>query len=170
MILGGGTYDQLRIVSTAIVDHKEGEPKIVIRLEDPHAQDMGITDYLYTSNAAWDKMTVKRLKAYGFDAKTTPLFDLNDDPSPLAGMLVGPVVVEEEDFQGKTQYKVARVGEFINERMDPESARALQATLAARLGTPVQKMGGARKAAPKAAPVRVAVPAGGIEDDDSVPF
>ncbi len=169
MILGGGTYSQLKITGTYISDGKTpGEPVIKISLVDPEAPDMGITDFLYTSNNAWDKMTKKRLKAYGFDVDTTPLFDLDGDESPLKGKVVGPVTIKEEDYQGKTQYRVAQVGEFISERLEPSKAKEIEAALSARLG--IKKQGAAKRVAPKSSAVTPSTDkAVGAEDDD-VPF
>ncbi len=173
MRLGGGKYEQLVIMSTAIEDHRvAGEPKIVIVLAAPDDTDQTVYDTLYTSNDAWDKFTKKRLLSYGFDPDKTPLFDLNGDDSPLKGKLVGPVTVEEDSYTKKdgsagVASKVKWVGEFIKERMAPDAAKSLETALAARLG--IKKQGAVRSTPKPAAVTPSQDKAAGAEDDD-IPF
>lgn len=171
MRLGSGTYDKLRILQTGVQPHKEGEPKITFVLGLPDDEDMTVFDNMYTSNDAWDKFTKRRLLAYGFDADTTPLFDLEGDNSPVVGNLVGPVVVGEEKYTKKdgtegVSSKVLRVGEFVSERLAPEDVKSLETALSARLGIKKQ---GARKATPRPAPVASA-PLAATGTDADVPF
>lgn len=162
MILGAGTYPRLKVSQTSVQPHKLAEePKILIRLTHPDVPEDGITDYLYTSNKAWDAVTQPRLLSYGFDTNVVPILNLDetDERNPILNTYVGPVVVEENEFEGKTQRRVARVGEYVVERLDPDAKRSLDAMLSARLGTKTQTFGGApKKAAPRTAP-RPAAPA-----------
>lgn len=137
-LLQAGSYSRLRINGSALKDGKtEGEPVIMIYLEDPESGDT-ITDYLYTSNAAWDKVTAPRLKAYGWDPAENSyaiaqLNRSNEENNPLLGKYVEDVVIKEETFEGKTRPKVAGVGAFVREQMDPTQAKQFEVSLRARL-------------------------------------
>lgn len=164
-----GTYEHLEILQTMIEPHKvEGEPKIIIVLGEPDDNANVVWDTLWTTNAAWDSFTKKRLMAYGFNPDTTPLFDLRGEDSPLLGKLVGPVVVREEEYENKEgkkakSSKVERVGEFVVERMDDASAKQMELALSARLGTVVRKASSKPKPPPPPS-------ASDLPPDNDVPF
>lgn len=168
-IIQAGTYELLRLNGSELhPNRKEPDLKdIFIFLEDLESGDT-ITDYLYTSNAAWDQVTAPRLKAYGWDpeANSYAISQLNltaEEGNPLAGKFVGPVVIKDEEFKGKTRQKVTQVGEFVREQMSHEEAKLFEAHLRARLT-------GGRTTTPKAAkpnpaPPPAQVAAGGYDDD-----
>lgn len=139
-ILEPGTYDQLRIAGTRLEPHKvDGEPKIVVVLEDPAAEPGEgaiASDWLYTSNAAWDAVTEQRLKNYGWDPAANDFalsFFANQDNN-LIGKLVGPVVLVDEPYNGKSQVKVARVGdEKFGKNLANDAAKAQESEFQRRM-------------------------------------
>lgn len=175
-MIPAGTYPQLRINGSRLRESKhEGSPTIEIFLEDPETGDF-LSDFLHTTQAAWDAVTEKRLAAYGWEPRANDYMveRLNlapDEGNPLAGKFAGPVVVKEEEFEGKTRAKVAQVGEYVREQMAPEDAKKWGAQLRQRLiangGTP---NAAARRTVPKQPPKTTAgfTKLGDITDD--VPF
>lgn len=180
-LAGAGTYDKMMIDSIQVVPHKvEGEPCIRVRLTDVETQD-SITDFLYTSNAAWDAVTQDRLKAYGWDPATNSyaISQLHNN-ADLIGTEVGPVHVKEEMFEGKLRSKVSGVGSYVAKPADPGMLAAAEAKLRARLAPgasarkPAVKKANPLAAAPRpsretAAPGDINPAVSGAYDDD-VPF
>ncbi len=175
-LLAGGTYEKLRINGSRLRDGKNpDEPVIEVFLEETETGDT-ITDYLYTTDAAWGKVTMPRLKAYGWDPAqhNYSISDLNkthDEGNPLSGKSAGPVVIKEEEYQGKVRSKVAQVGEYVRDQMDPAQASSFEARFRARvlaLGAP-HPAAASRKKAPQR-PVSSSAPASRSAADDDVPF
>ena len=142
MILGGGTYDQLEISSTQITQREDGNDEIRVRLHAPDDFDAFITDYLSTKSEKAFEFTKKRLDAYGWNPEANnyafSVLNLDGADNPLVGKLVGPVVIEEQEYpkgSGKFNARVVRVGDeqpLGVERMPETEAKAFEARLRAK--------------------------------------
>lgn len=181
-LLQEGTYsDGLRIIGTRLEPHKvEGEPKIVIVLAEPDTDPSEtdfpkISDYLYTSNDAWDAVTAKRLTAYGWDpaANNYDLAQLADPNNALIGTVVAPVILKTETYtkrDGSTgsSIKVYRVGdEKFGSQIGDAEAKAITASFQNRMKLRQAAKGAAAiNALPQAPPT----PPAAAKADEVVPF
>src|SRR5262245_26004141 len=116
LLLTRGRYDTLKIVGTSLTQSKNGADQVRINLEHPDTGDY-ISDFLgFSTEAAFD-FTVKRLKAYGWDAEARSyVFEELNGPNPLLGTFVGPVFIKEEEYpvgSGKFNTRIAGVGEYV---------------------------------------------------------
>lgn len=147
-LIPDGTYEKLKIIGTRLEKNATtGDPVVVVSLMEPDADEGDenapiLSDFLQTSNAAWDFITAKRLASYGWDAYANS-FALSYFANPandLIGTLVGPVVVKSETYNNKSRPKVYRVGDeqFGSGLGDDEAKKAekdFQARMRMRTGS-----------------------------------
>lgn len=168
MTLQAGTY-RARGLSGALGFTKEHNPQVAVELQILDGDGAGaIATWRGYFTAKSEARTLEALRILGW--KT-------DDLSDLAGIGDNEVqvVIQEEEFDGKIQLKVAWVnrlgGVGLKEPMSPQEAKAFAASmrgkaLASRSATTTATAG--KPAAPKP-PAQRPVPAAGAPEDE-IPF
>lgn len=185
-LLGIDTYERLEIFGSGTSVSDDGVDTFQVYLRDPEDINESITDFLNTKSEKSFKFACRRLASYGWDpAKNGYAFSLlnaTDERNPWwdaakgrISAFVGPVVIGENEYNGKVRPQVKQVGDEspFRERMGEAEATDMELRLRSRFGLGSAPPAARRKPAPKAAvttPKSQPVAAGNVDDEDNVPF
>lgn len=152
-------------VSAALGFTSGGKEQIAVQFEflDPAGEKL--TWYGYFTDAAFDR-TIESLRACGWTGSSLDEFSADHLPAGFANQV--ELVVQHEEYQGKTQVRIAFVnsigsGVALKSAMDAAQARAFAAKMKGRIaalsgGIPPAKVAPKAVPRPRPAPAPAAVP------------
>jgi hypothetical protein len=148
-------------VSAALGFTSSGKEQIAVQFEflDPAGEKL--TWYGYFTDAAFDR-TIESLRACGWTGSSLDEFSADHLPAGFGNQV--ELVVQHEEYQGKTQVRIAFVnsiggGVALKSAMDAAQARAFAAKMKGRIAALTGGVPPAAKPAPKAVPKARPAPA-----------
>lgn len=184
MLLTEGTYAGLELYGSATRTKDDGTDTFEIYLRDPEDYENTITDFLTAKTDKSFKFACRRLASYGWDPKENGYafskLNATDDRNPWfnaeqgrVAQIVGPVVIEPNTFNGKTNVQVAMVGneQPFREQMPEADAMAFEMRLRSRFNLGSAPPATRKKPAPTTKP-KAATPLAptGTEGTDDSPY